>query len=202
MRCLSATGAKLERDFSFGIVRQLFESRLHGAEPDQRERWLAGAAAALAAPIFEFSDEGGESADVSHARLHGLYWLTANVADEQPLVLIVDDAHWADAPSLRFVEALSRRVEDLPVVLAVGTRPAEPDAEQELLESIAMGPLAVVLRPAALSAEGVGTLLCDALGRQPEAEFGSVRRNYARQSPSCPRAVSHRWGGGAAGSGG
>ena len=60
-------------------------------------------------------------------------------------------------------------------------RPAEPAAEQELLDSIAMGPLAVVLRPAALTEDGVGTLLADALGRQP---------SYATGARTAPR---RRW---------
>ena len=29
--------------------------------------------------------------------LHGLYWLVANLAAERPLVLLVDDIHWAEA---------------------------------------------------------------------------------------------------------
>ena len=41
----------------------------------------------------------GES---SYARLHGLYWLCANLAAEQPLALCIDDAQWADEPSLNF----------------------------------------------------------------------------------------------------
>ena len=30
--------------------------------------------------------------------LHGLYWLSANLAADQPLLICIDDAHWADAP--------------------------------------------------------------------------------------------------------
>jgi len=33
--------------------------------------------------------------------LHGLYWLVANLAEQDRLVLVLDDAHWADEPSLR-----------------------------------------------------------------------------------------------------
>ena len=44
-RVLSARGTELERGFPFGVVRQLFERALVSAEDDERERWLAGAAA-------------------------------------------------------------------------------------------------------------------------------------------------------------
>ena len=69
-----------------------------------------------------------------------MYWLCANLAAEQPLLVVVDDAHWADAPSLRFLDALARRVEDLPVLLAIAARPAEPGAEQALLDGLATRP--------------------------------------------------------------
>src|SRR6188768_3714756 len=44
LRVLGATGAPLERDFAFGVVRQLFEAELHRAEPSRRASLLAGAA--------------------------------------------------------------------------------------------------------------------------------------------------------------
>src|SRR2546430_5425767 len=43
-KVLSARGAELERDFSFGVVRQLFEPALSGAAPGERAALLAGAA--------------------------------------------------------------------------------------------------------------------------------------------------------------
>lgn len=93
---LRARGSELEREFPFGIVRQLFETAL--ADPAARERRLTGAAAA-AAPVFlapgAAATEGG-----SFATLHGLYWLAADLAAEGPLVLAIDDLHWCDAASL------------------------------------------------------------------------------------------------------
>ena len=73
--------------------------------------------------------------------------------------MVVDDAHWADAPSLRFLDALARRVEDLPVLLAVAARPAEPGAEQALLDGLATAPATRLLRPSPLSVEGVEALV-------------------------------------------
>src|ERR671937_2906437 len=40
---LSARGAELERDFSFGVVRQLFEPVLAAASQEERDALLAGA---------------------------------------------------------------------------------------------------------------------------------------------------------------
>src|SRR5918995_5419979 len=46
LRVLTATGAPLERDFAFGIVRQLFDAELHAADAPRRERLVAGAGGA------------------------------------------------------------------------------------------------------------------------------------------------------------
>jgi predicted ATPase len=51
------------------------------------------------------------------AAMHGLHWLTARLAERGPLVLMLDDAHWADEMSLRFVLYLIRRLGDLPVLV-------------------------------------------------------------------------------------
>ena len=51
--------------------------------------------------------------DPSFAVLHGLYWLCADLATERPLALVVDDAHWADGASLRFLAFLLPRLEEL-----------------------------------------------------------------------------------------
>jgi hypothetical protein len=42
-------------------------------------------------------------ADAAHAAMHGLYWLAAGLAARHPLVLVVDDVHWADSASLRWL---------------------------------------------------------------------------------------------------
>ena len=49
--------------------------------------------------------------------LHGLYWLLNNLADAAPLVLAVDDLHWADAESLRFLDYLAPRLDGLRCVV-------------------------------------------------------------------------------------
>jgi AAA ATPase domain len=45
MRVLGARGGELEQDFAFGVVRQLFEPALAGAQEGERAVWLVGAAA-------------------------------------------------------------------------------------------------------------------------------------------------------------
>src|SRR3954471_7963756 len=83
MLCLSARGGGLERKLPFGVVRQLFEPLLARADAAERERLLEGAAALAAAAVDPHADP--TRAPATFATLHGLYWLTANLAAQQPL---------------------------------------------------------------------------------------------------------------------
>src|SRR5204862_3638202 len=108
--------------------------------------------------------------------LHALYWLVANVADDGPLMLSVDDAHWADPSSLRFLQFVLPRLAELPVVLAVATREAEPGIDRAPIDALATDPLTLVLRPAPLSDAAVTELLEGALGADVDAGFSDACR--------------------------
>ena len=116
MQVLAARAGRLERELSWNVVRELFGRVVRSAP----EKLLTGAAA-LAAPALGF---GGES---EAGALHGLYWLTSDLAAQMPLMLAVDDAHWGDASSLQFLNYVGGRVADLPVLVVVTTRPGEDD---------------------------------------------------------------------------
>lgn len=125
LQALRARGGLLERDLAYGAVRMLLERALAALDAPQREDVLGGAAA-LSAPAL--SAGGGEqpaSADRGFAVIHGLFWCVANLAERRPLLLVLDDAHWFDAASLRFALYLARRVGDLPVAIVVATREDE-----------------------------------------------------------------------------
>src|SRR5580765_7626305 len=82
---LSARGGEFEREFPFGVVHQLYGPLV--ADPG-RAGLLEGAAAGARA-VFE-SVDAAPGGDASFAVLHGLYWLTVNLAAERPLLLTVD----------------------------------------------------------------------------------------------------------------
>jgi hypothetical protein len=92
-------------------VRQLVEALLASLQAEERADLLEGSAT-LAAPLFDPAQVAAEpAADSSLATLHGLYWLTANLAARQPLLLVLDDLHWCDLPSLRWLAYLLPRME-------------------------------------------------------------------------------------------
>jgi hypothetical protein len=53
-------------------------------------------------------------------------WLCVNLARTAPPLLIVDDLQWADGSSLAWLGYFSRRVSELPALLAVSVREGEP----------------------------------------------------------------------------
>jgi DNA-binding CsgD family transcriptional regulator len=166
---LDARASELDRAFGFGVVLQLLDPLLAGATEERRAELLSGAASHAALVL---APAAGERADeAGYAVLHGLYWLVANLAEERPLVLLVDDLHWADVPSLRFLEYLGRRLDGLRVAVAAAQRPHEPGAPEELLRTLAGGPGARVLRPAPLREEAVDELIADVLGTVPDPAF-------------------------------
>jgi DNA-binding CsgD family transcriptional regulator len=169
LHVVSARGSELERELPFGIVRQLLEPVLVGANEAEREKLLVGAAA-LAGPVL-FAPDGDGGAEPSFSALHGLYWLAVNLAGAQPLLVVVDDVHWADLASLRWLVYLARRVEGVPLGLLLATRPAERGVRLELLDELAGIPDVGVVYPRNLSEEAVSGLAAELLSSTPDPEF-------------------------------
>ncbi|MEU3282297.1 helix-turn-helix transcriptional regulator [Streptomyces antibioticus] len=104
--------------------------------------------------------------------LHGLYWLTVNLAENRPLVLLVDDVQWCDRPSLRYLAYLLPRIENLGLLVVMTRRTGETGSDEPLLRRIVTDPGVQVLRPGPLSEQAAAALLEDALpARPPDKEF-------------------------------
>ena len=161
---LRARGHQLERGFAWGVARSLFEASLLSYPPSERDGLLDGPAAP-ARPLF--GDGDGSVArptpEAGFAITHALYWLTLRLAERESLLVVVDDAHWADDPSLRFLIYLSGRVSEAPIGVLAAARRGEPEAA-ELVDVLAVDPAARVhaLQP---------------LGNAAVSEL--VRRDYA-----------------------
>jgi DNA-binding CsgD family transcriptional regulator len=169
---LSARGGVLEREFPFGVMRQLFEPVLAHASATRRAELLDGAAAPAEQALGLEAPEAGAGIAEGPAALHALYWLTVNLAAGGPLVLAVDDAHWADVSSLRALDYIARRIADLPAALVVTLRPDEPDAPAHVLEPLLGAPGAVRERLRPLGRESVAQIV---RGRIPEADDATCR---------------------------
>ena len=170
---LFARGAELEQDFGYGVVRQLFEPVLATASETERADLLAGPAA-FAERLFDESQLAAAIAageDVSFAMLHGLYWFAANVGARTPTILVIDDLHWADAATLRWLTYLAPRLEGVPLRVFVASRPAEQGREPELLTQILTDPTALALKPGPLTRRAAATLAREVLAGEPDDAF-------------------------------
>ena len=188
MTVLAARGGELERGFGFGIVRQLLEGAVTGADGAERDRLLAGAAR-LAEPVFTDVAAAEETGDVAFATLHGLYWLVVNLAERAPLLLAIDDAQWADEPSLRFLLHLAHRLAGLPVVVALTVR-TDADRHRQDLESLMLEARPPVLRPRPLGESAVSRLVRDSLGDEASTSCAARVQRRPAVTPSCSRNCS------------
>jgi class 3 adenylate cyclase/DNA-binding CsgD family transcriptional regulator len=165
---LYARSSELEAAFSFGVVRQLFEATVATAAEEEQSHLLSGAAA-QAARLFGSGPTDGSNEEDVYALLHGLYWLTVNLAESGPLALAIDDVQWSDPQSLRWLAYLTRRLEGVPVCVLATLRPI--DDEHPLLAELLADPAATIVRPSALSAPSVAELVRQELGTDAEEAF-------------------------------
>ena len=165
LRVLGASGTELERHFPFGLAVQLYEPWWLAAAEAERTARLGGAAAAAAALLAR--GPGGAESGAGYATVHGLFRLSAQLAgagrdpgELTPLAMLVDDAQWADGPSLRFLAYLAERIADLPIVLIVSMRPGEPGADTGGLAALRAGAGDWLLRLQSLSPAAVDQVIC------------------------------------------
>ena len=168
MRVLSARAVPVEQSEAWAGVRRLFDRVLQQAGDPEREELLSGAAMNAKAPLG--LELGGTSVLDPFTCIHGLYWLVANLTNEGPVLLCVDDAQWLDPPSARWLAHMGSRSRDLPLLLAIGRRSGEPAAAEEALAEFDAGrPLR--LSPGPLSAGGSEAFVS---ARLPGTATGSV----------------------------
>jgi DNA-binding CsgD family transcriptional regulator len=173
---LSARGDELERAFPFGLATQLLAEPAREQAPDDPE--LLAGAAKLAMPLLEGQAPGpAPSGDPSPGFpiMHGLHWLVAGLAERCPLLITVDDAHWADIPSLRFLVYLAQRIEGMPLAVLLSIRSGEamaPEAEA-LLARLRDHPLSDTLSLAPLNEVSAQQLVAGELA-YADAELGAA----------------------------
>ncbi|MEU6375951.1 AAA family ATPase [Streptomyces sp. NPDC046909] len=168
---LSARGGDQEQRVAFHVARQLLQPQFAGAaEADLRAQlgsWydIVGPALGLCAPT------DGAPPDQQGLR-DGLDWVLTHLAVQRaPMVLALDDAHWADPESLRWLAAFAPRAEELPLLLVVAYRPDELPDHAESFRGLPgrAGGRPLDLEP--LSAVAVAGLVREALGTYADDAF-------------------------------
>ena len=166
---LRARGSELESDFAFGIARQLLERRCTETTSDERAVLFSGSAGAARALVMR-DDSARREEDTSFAVVHGLYWLVVNLATRRPISLVVDDAHWVDGASLRWLAYLAARLDGIEAALVVALRPHEPRSHGRPLLAVRAA-AAATLRPGLLSEQAVAAIAHKMLGMTVEGDM-------------------------------
>jgi hypothetical protein len=169
---LRARGSELERELAYGVVRQLFERRLLGSRSGWRNAAHRGFAGAAATVLWPHTGQArGADAVASLEVVHALYWLCANMAERQPLMLTIDDAQWVDIPSLRFVEYLARRIGNLSLLMVITRRTSEQGAHTPAFLRLASESHVTCLAPSPLSEAAVTDLVRGRFGSHADPSF-------------------------------
>jgi DNA-binding NarL/FixJ family response regulator len=170
---LRARCSPLERQAAWGMARQLFEPLRTRPDWDELTAGAAGLAGRVLAPEAE---EPAHAGDAMHAAVRGLVWLASNLGERGPAVLAVDDIHWADAPSLRWLALLAQSLGELPIGVLCAMRSGEPAAAPELLAELLASMPEPPVRPRALGPVAVQTLVRE---RLPAASAGFAQACHA-----------------------
>jgi ATP/maltotriose-dependent transcriptional regulator MalT len=167
---LSGSASELERDLPFSMfvdaldeyVRGLERSRLAALDDDVRTE-LAHVFPSLTALATERDVALQHERYRSHRAVRELL---EQLASGQPLVLVLDDFHWADSASVELVGALLRRPPAAPVLLALAVRLRQvPERLSAALERAWRAEMLTRIELGALSPEEARELLGDATDR-------------------------------------
>jgi DNA-binding CsgD family transcriptional regulator len=140
--------------------------------------------ARLSAPAA--SNRPKDPAEARFRMFDAIRQLLVRASERQALLILLDDLHWADAPSLRLMEFFSPEIADSRLLL-VGTYRATELSRQHPL-SDTLGGLARVSHVArisltGLSAEEVGELIAAAAGTVPPAWFARTLHRQTEGNP-------------------
>ncbi|MET9907704.1 AAA family ATPase [Streptomyces sp. NPDC006476] len=168
---LSARGGDQEQRVAFHVARQLLQPEFAGSgESDLRASlgsWydIVGPALGLCAPTAAAPPDPQGLRD-------GMDWVLTHLAVlRAPMVLVLDDAHWADPESLRWLAAFAPRAEQLPLLVVVAYRPDELPDHAEPLRGLPgrAGGRPLDLEP--LSAAAVARLVRETFGLHADDAF-------------------------------
>ena len=187
MDVLTARAGELETGYPFEVALRLFEPRVAKGAAE-----ILDGRAVLAAPLLATTTvEPGASFTNETELVRGLYWCVANVCRRRAVVLVVDDCHWADEPSLRFLNYLARRLDDLPLLVVLAVRTGDPTARGDLIERLVHASGSVRLRPRELSRHATRHLLRQGADGPISDEFAEACWTMAKGNPLLVGALVH-----------
>ncbi|MET9523464.1 ATP-binding protein [Streptomyces coeruleorubidus] len=167
----SARGGETLRSVPFNVVRQLLQPALVTMLPEEAREYL-GDWYDIAGPALGIADPGDRQADPQGV-CDGLVAAVRRLSRrEWPLVLLIDDAHWADQETLHWLSGLAERLDEMSVLVVVARRPGEVSgASARHLDTVAAAADGPVTTLSALTPDATAGLTRATLGGHAEAAF-------------------------------
>src|SRR3954467_15481058 len=165
---LSGSASELERDLPFSLFVDALDEYVRGLDPKLVAHLKEDVRTELGHVFPSLTTLAGDHpAALQHERYRShraVRALLEQLASAQPLVLVLDDLHWADPASIELLGALLRRPPAAPVVLALAIRPRPvPERLSAALERAWRADLLTRIELRALGAEEARELLGDAV---------------------------------------
>jgi tetratricopeptide (TPR) repeat protein len=183
----------LERNIPFatlgGLILGLIDRPGASATPPEALAELARTVPEVRRRFSSLPPPGDSQGEAARIRLtESFHRLLQVLAEEHPVVLVVDDLHLADEASLAVLHLVLRRAAGEPIMALFTARPAELCHSSQALilrESIArLGGQEVLVPP--LSEEHCGELLLALLAQDEGRSSQNVRRSLIRASGGIP----------------
>ena len=193
---LSGSGAELEADLPFWVFVDALDEYLQALEQRRLDALGPETLADLAGvfPSLQSAADGAPAGGDRYRMHRAVRQLLETLAATKPLVLVLDDLHWADHASLELLGSLLRRPPDASVLLAVALRPRQLDEGfGGALERAHGAGVVMRLELGALSADEARQLLSSAVtGAVAEALYEESAGNpfYLQQLARSPQSTT------------
>jgi ATP/maltotriose-dependent transcriptional regulator MalT len=124
---LRGAASELDRDLPFWVFVDALDDYLHALTPGQlrfRQRDVLGELATVFPALTHAGHDRQVAGQHERYRTHrAVRELLELLAVTQPVVLVLDDLHWADPASVELLSALLHRPPAAPVLMGLGMRP-------------------------------------------------------------------------------
>jgi DNA-binding NarL/FixJ family response regulator/tetratricopeptide (TPR) repeat protein len=123
---LSGAAAEFEREMPFSVWVDALDAYVLSQDFARHESWDESLGAELGQMLPSLRGSDGATATVADERFRAhraVSRLLALIAEEKPLLLVLDDLHWGDSASIELIAALARRAPSAPVLMAFAFRP-------------------------------------------------------------------------------
>ncbi len=172
---LSGSASELERDLPFSVFVHALDEYVAGLEPNRLSPLDDDVQAELAYVFPSLSARAGrQELTLQHERYRShraVRGLLEQLAETRPLVLVLDDLHWADSASMELLGALLRRPAAASVLMALALRHRQmPDRLAAALEQGGRNAALTRIELAALTPGEARELLGETVGAA-EASF-------------------------------